>query len=77
MKITKRQLQRVIKESIDETEAKSLIDAAISDATLVAKDLATANRDRGSARTALVLRAMAANEKVLEQLQRLKEVAGK
>ena len=57
------------------SEVESLIDVAINNTTSVASDLATANRDRGSARTALVLRAMAANKKVLEQLQRLKKIA--
>ena len=100
MKITKKQLTRIIKESINEidvgdnfgignadsrgtdhlfskSEVESLVDMVISNATLVAEDLATANRDRGSARTALVLRAIAANKKVLEQLQILKKVAEK
>ena len=84
MKITKRQLRRIIKEEktklLRESETAQGLDAIevlrmTEHMTALAKevngDLNRANRERGSSTTALVIRALETNKILLDEIQRL------
>jgi len=85
MKITKRQLRRIIREErtrllreseiiqdLDSNEVLKVVESLLNEVRAVDNDLTRANRDRGPSVTALVIRAQDANKGVLDQLQRLR-----
>jgi len=85
VKITKRQLRRIIKEEkakilkeseviqdLDPNEILREVESLLNDVKAVDNDLTRANRERGSSTTALVIRAQDANAGVLDRLQRLR-----
>jgi DNA primase large subunit len=85
MKITKRQLRRIIKEErarllkeseiiqdLDPNEVLRIVESLLNEVRAVDNDLTRANRERGPSTTALVIRAQDANKGVLDKLQRLR-----